>query len=343
MKRAGNLFPKILEWENLRLALWKALRGKRDRLDAREFQAEAEARLGELGDRLRRGTVVVGRYHQFVIHDPKERVITAPCFEERVLHHAIMNVCEPVFDRRLIDDTFACRVGKGRLAALARAQSFARRAPYYLKIDVRKYFDSIDHERLIHRLEGLFKDREVSRLLGKIVRSYQVGPSSRGLPIGSLTSQHLANFYLGFHDRFVKECLRIPGYVRYMDDMAIWGDSTAELREVLGRSRQFLGEELGLGLKANVAINRTVLGMDFLGARVFPTHLTLSRASRVRFRRKLRLLVRLHAEGRISDRELLQRVTSLVAFTRAGGVASWRFRSRVIDSAWGAGQGARTG
>ena len=121
-----------MEWENLRLALWKALKGKRDRYDAQAFVADIEPRLTRMGEQLRDGTIRLGRYHQFRIRDPKERVITAPCFEERVVHHAIMNVCEPEFDRRLIDDTFACRVGKGRLAALARAQAFARRAPFYL-------------------------------------------------------------------------------------------------------------------------------------------------------------------------------------------------------------------
>jgi hypothetical protein len=141
MKRTGNQFERIVERDNLRLAFLKALRGKRSRRDAQRFAQRLEQNLEEMAEQLRSGTFPVGRYQQFLIHDPKERIITAPCFAERVLHHGIMNVCEPILDRWLIDDTFACRTGRGRVAALQRAGRFARRFPYFLKLDVRKYFD----------------------------------------------------------------------------------------------------------------------------------------------------------------------------------------------------------
>ena len=126
----GNLLPRIVERENLRWAVYRALRGKRDRPDARAFVADLESKLRRMADEVWSGTIPLGRSTQFTIHDPKKRIITAPCFAERVLHHAIMNVCEPVFERFLIDDTYACRIGKGRVAALHRAVprvgSFAR-------------------------------------------------------------------------------------------------------------------------------------------------------------------------------------------------------------------------
>ena len=118
MKRTGNLFERIVERENFRLAVAKALRGKRQRPDARRFLERLDDNITAMVDQVGADTFPLGRFHQFVIHDPKERVITAPCFPERVLHHAIMNVCEPVFDRWLIDDTFACRTGRGQLPAL---------------------------------------------------------------------------------------------------------------------------------------------------------------------------------------------------------------------------------
>jgi hypothetical protein len=133
VKRVGNLLDAVADWQNLRLAAAKALRGKRGKADARLYLADLDANLRRLGEQLRAGSVPVGRFHQFTIHDPKERLITAPCFEERALHHAIMNVCEPVLERWLIADTFACRRGKGRVACLQRAQAFARRFPYFLK------------------------------------------------------------------------------------------------------------------------------------------------------------------------------------------------------------------
>jgi len=123
MKRMGNLFERIVERDNLRLAFSKALRGKRDRLDARAFASTLDENLRRAADDVASGTFPLGRCRQFVIHDPKERVITAPCFAERVLHHAIMNVCEPVFERWLIHDTYACRIGRGRVAAVVRPKT----------------------------------------------------------------------------------------------------------------------------------------------------------------------------------------------------------------------------
>lgn len=125
MKRASHLFEAILERENFRIAFSKAVAGKRDRTDARIFANDLEANLRNLALSVRNDSVVLGQSRQFTIFDPKERLITAPCFRERVLHHAIMNVCEPVFERWLISDTFACRRGKGRVAAVRRAVDFA--------------------------------------------------------------------------------------------------------------------------------------------------------------------------------------------------------------------------
>ena len=123
MKRIGNLFERVLERDNLGLAVGKAMRGKRDRPEVIAFLHQLESRLAEMAEQIQTGTFPQGRYRQFLIFDPKERIISAPCFAERVLHHAVINVCEPVFERWLIADTFACRKGKGRLAALVRART----------------------------------------------------------------------------------------------------------------------------------------------------------------------------------------------------------------------------
>ena len=173
MKRIGNLFERVLERDNLRLAVGKAMRGKRDRPEVIAFLHQLESRLAEMAEQIQTGTFPQGRYRQFLIFDPKERIISAPCFAERVLHHAVINVCEPVFERWLIPDTFACRKGKGRLAAMARAQHYARRFPFFLKLDIRKYFDAVPHERLAARLARLFKDQRLLDLLGRTVRSFR--------------------------------------------------------------------------------------------------------------------------------------------------------------------------
>ncbi len=332
-KRAGNLFDAVVDRDRLREAFRRACIGKRDRAEVRAFAANLDINLAHIGDQLRAGKLPLGRFTQFVIHDPKERLITAPCFEERVVHHAVVGACEPAFERWLIPDTFACRVGRGRDAALRRAGEFARRYPRFLKMDIRKYFDSIPHDRLLSRLERRFKDRRLLDLFARIVGSYSASPG-RGLPVGSLTSQHFANFYLGWFDRVVKEQWRVGGYVRYMDDMALWAEDSGETRRLEAAAATWLGDELGLALKSEPYRNRTTAGMDFLGFRVFPDRLTLNRRSRVRFRRRLVVLDRKHEAGEIGEGEYRQRGTALVAYAAAVGVSSWRTRRAVVDQSW---------
>jgi hypothetical protein len=342
MRRANHLFERVVERDNLRLAVHKALRGKRSKGNAQAFVARLDQNLDEMRSALLGANFPLGVYHQFTIFDPKERLITAPCFRERVLHHAIMNVCEPVFERWLIADTFACRKGKGRIVALERARTFSRRFPFFLKIDIRKYFDSISQPILTARLRRIFKDGRLLVLLDRIVAAYETAPG-RGLPIGSLTSQHFANFYLGWFDRFVKEDLSVRGYVRYMDDCALWGKSPAELRDRLAAVRAFLATSLDLELKANPYINRSAHGLDFLGCRMFPGRLELNRRSRVRFRRKLKRLEGAFLAGQINEPALQQRATALVAFTRTPGLSAWGFRQRVLNSLSVGGLKPRTG
>ncbi len=330
MRRTGHLFEAIVDHDNLRQAFARACRGKRHSREAREFASQLDTRLHDMAHQLRFGDFAVGRYRQFVIHDPKERIITAPCFAERVLHHAIMNVCEPVFERRLIDDTFACRKGRGRIVCLARARGFSRKFPAYLKLDIRKYFDSISHQLLQAGLERLFKDEELLALFARIVYGFR-GMLGRGLPIGSLTSQHFANFYLGPFDRFVKQDLRRQGYVRYMDDMVIWGSSTRELAQIWRKCRDYLRDELRLEIRPTALVNRTQVGLDFLGCRVFSTHLGLNRRSKLRLRRRLRDVERAYLAGKIDSQALQQQATAMLAFAVAGGVKSWRWRTRVVN------------
>ena len=241
----------------------------------------------------------------------------------------------------MIDDTFACRRGKGRLAALDRTHHFAAGHVAFLKLDMRRYFDSISHEILLARLTRLFKDPRLLDLFRRIIAAFETAPG-RGLPIGSLTSQHFANAYLGDFDRFVKEGLRVRGYVRYMDDCALWADSTATLQAHLGAVIPFLRDELALDLKPPF-LNRTGHGMDFLGCRVFATHLILNCRSRMRFRRKLRSLEADFDSGRIDAVTLQARATALTAFARTAGLSSWRFRRGVVNSHSVDGPGPPTG
>jgi retron-type reverse transcriptase len=319
---------KIADAENLRLAFWKAAKGKRGKADCLAFREHLDEDLAALGAELLAGDVPVGDYQYFKVHDPKERLICAATFRERVLHHALMNVCEPVLERAAVFDSYACRKGKGRLLAVERAQGYARTHRWFLKMDIRKYFDSIHHETLRGFLARKFKDPVLLVLFDRIIGSYHTTPG-RGLPIGNLTSQHFANFYLARLDRFLKEELRRGAYVRYMDDFVVWGESGHELREVCERVQTFLTAELKLELKGNTAINRTAFGMDFLGYRLFPSTVRLARRSKVRFTRKFRRYEAAQRCGQWTDLILQQRMQALLAFVMPA--ESGAFRRHVLQ------------
>lgn len=323
-RRVGGLFLLIAGSENLRLAYLKARRGKQTRPQVQAFAAKLDKNL----TRLRRGLLgevplELGAYRYFMVYDPKPRRICAAAFSERVLHHAIMNVCEPVFEGFAVCDSYACRKNKGGDQALARAQKFCARYPWYLKLDIRKYFDSIDHRVLLHELARRFREQRLLGLFDAILATYETVPG-RGLPIGNLISQHLANFYLGSFDHWLQENLKVAGYLRYMDDFLLFAETPSSLKNQLHRLRDFLTRRLKLELKDNVQLNRTTHGVPFLGYRVFAHRLRLTQVARRRFRQKFRLYEELFQSGNLSEEELQQRVTALLAVVRKADTVGLR-------------------
>lgn len=325
MRRTKGLFDRIPERENLLLAVSKALRGKRLRADARAYCDRLDENLNALGEQIRSGLPGVGIATEFTIHDPKRRIITAPCFAERVLHHAIMNVCEPEFEKRLIHHSYACRRGKGQFAALRAAWRYAARHGWFLKMDVRKYFESIPKGALLARLDRAFGEPRLRRLFSAIVHAHRPG-LARGLPIGSLISQHAANYYLDAIDRRITEGFGCGAYVRYMDDFVVWSADRGRLKGVWESAGSLL-TEMGLEFKGSPFLNRTSHGMDFLGHRIHPDRITLNRRSRQRFIRRLREMTAALEDGTLSEREAQIRSEALCAFTLPFGGAEFRLRA----------------
>ena len=315
MKRASNLYPFIAEPDNLRLAFIKSIRGKRGKADVIAYAANLDRNIGLLRDQLLSRQVDVGHYHFFTVHDPKERVICAASFPERVLHHAVMNICEPVLERYAIHDSYACRKGKGMHMAVRRAQAFTRCFPWYLKLDIRKYFDSINHAVVLDLLARRFKDSDLLALFARILSTYGTAPG-KGLPIGNLISQHLANFYLGHLDHYIKETLQVRGYVRYMDDFVLWSNDKAVLLDHLDAIRGFLETDLKLELKDNVQVNRSARGLPFLGYRVFADRLMLGPRARRRFGRRLRGYEQEWVSGAWSETDLARHMEALLSYVR---------------------------
>ena len=198
-----------------------------------------------------------------------------------------MNICEPVFEKYAIFDSYACRIDKGSHKAVKRAQKFSREFNCFLKLDIRKYFDSIDHKTLFELLKRQFKDFRLLEIFEKIICSYSK-TEGRCVPIGNLLSQHWANFYLGGFDHWIKENKRRTGYLRYMDDFVIFSDNKSELKKLLQETEMFLREKLKLELKQNIQLNYCRLGIPFLGYRVFPGTIRLRRQSKQRFIKKFK-------------------------------------------------------
>jgi retron-type reverse transcriptase len=216
---------------------------------------------------------VPGAYRNFTIHDPKKRIISAAPFVDRVVHHAVVNVLEPIYERQLIFDSYACRKGKGTHRALDRAERFLRKFPYYLKTDIVKFFPSVDHEVLERLLTRRLGDGRVLELLRRIIASgvgvFPDDPATEGrphgIPIGNLTSQFLANVLLDPIDHLIKDSWGIPGYVRYSDDLVLFGHSKEQLRDVRGGLEQALN---GLRLRMHedkTQMRPSRMGLKFLG------------------------------------------------------------------------------
>ncbi len=322
MRREIGLHARLPEWGNLERALYLALKAKRNRPEVAAFQAGLPGTLEDVGRRLREGLGPHGRYRDFTLHDPKKRLISAPCFSDRVLHHAVMGVCDLAFERWLIRQTFACRVGRGLRAAITEAAHWTSRQTWYLKLDVRHYFETIPRRLLFRKVERLFGEVEMLLLWWQLIDSHRPGEPN-GLPIGALTSQHLANFYLGFLDRFIKETLRVRGYVRYMDDMLLWSDDKTALLRQRDEVMRFVDAELSLTLKPPV-LNRTRDGLDFLGFRFHPGWVGLSRSSRRRLRTRLRSCRDGLASGRLTECEAQQRSTACLAAVAPARCLSFR-------------------
>jgi len=315
MKRAGNLTDLVAMPDNILLAFCKARLGKSDKHEVRAFAARLWQETIGLSNELLSATVAFGPYRSFKVYDPKERTIRVAPFRDRVCHHALMNVCEPVLERYLIEETYACRKGKGMHKAVLRAQQCSRRYAWYVKMDVRKYYDSVDHERLLTLLARRFKDTRLLHVFARLIGSYETC-QGKGLPIGNLTSQHFANQYLGVLDHHVKETLGAAGYIRYMDDFVVWDDDKGRLKAVKASVQSFLGDDLRLTLKDDVQINRSARGMPFLGCRVYPDRICLTPESKSRFARKLRRYDKELRNGTRDENDVARRVQALCAFVR---------------------------
>ncbi len=352
MKTYKHLYPQITSFDNLYLAFKAARKGKRARPDIAEFEFNLEGNLLDLQTELQSETYQPGRYHNFRINDPKPRLISAAPFRDRVVHHALCAVVEPLFDRRFIYDTYACRIGKGTHAAIDRAQEFSVQYPYVLKCDIEHFFPRMDHQVLYQQFTRVIADTQTLRLCKLILDSgadihkevepaYFAGDPStssgqaltamrpRGLPIGNLTSQFWANVYLNPLDHFIKRELKCPAYVRYVDDFLIFAKDKKDLHAWRTAVIQFLSAQRLTLHEKEAQVFPTQTGIPFLGWRVYPDHLRLKRRNGVAFQRRYAALRRKFQRGSLTRAKMDASVQGWIAHVQHG--QTWGLRRSLLS------------
>lgn len=327
MKRVNNLIEQVADMENIRLAFWKARKGKSWAKNVQIYQKRLEKNLFSLRKQILHGDVDVGNYRYFKVFDPKERRICASAFNEQVLHHAIMNICHDHFEKAQIFDSYASRPGKGVHAALRRAAIYNKTYKWFIKLDIRKFFESIHHNILKRQLERIFKDYRLLDVFSKIIDSYKV-EFGKGVPIGNLSSQYFANHYLSCLDHFIKEQLNCKAYVRYMDDFVLWHSDKRWLIHARNIIKEFVETKVCLKLNPDL-LNQSKKGLPFCGHVIYPHYVKLSQRSKRRYIKKLKYLNDRYQSGDWEEAICQRRLLPLVAFTRYAD--SLRFRKNALS------------
>ena len=304
MKTYNNLYSQLISYENLEKAFKKARIGKSSKPYVIEFESKLKENLTSLRNGLENCTYAPKPLKRFTIRDPKTRIIHASAFRDRLVHHALCNIIEPIFEKTFIYDSYANRKGKGVHSAIKRFDYFKRKISingsqlnntnyknmaigYVFKADIKHYFDTIDHAILIKIINRTIKDENVIGLIKQILNQYYFQFEGKGMPLGNLTSQFFANLYLNDMDYFVKHKLKAKYYTRYADDFAILHNSREVLSEYKNKIEKYL-TNLKLELHPNKSkIIPLYKGTNFLGFNVFYYHKLIKKSNIRRFKKKL--------------------------------------------------------
>ncbi len=347
MKRYGNIYPQIINFENILIAAKKAQRGKRFRENILAFNDNLEAKLAQLQSELTNKTYKPGAYRTFYIKEPKLRMISAAPYKDRVIHHALCNVILPLIERTFIADSYANRVGFGTHKALHRFTEFARSSRYVLQCDIQKYFPSIDHEILKDLLHRKIKCPDTLWLIDTIIDNsneqlpiveYFMGDElltplqrRRGLPVGNLTSQFFANVYLNGFDHFVKEQLHVQKYLRYVDDFSLFSDDWNFLFDARLAIEEYLGNQLRLKIHPiKSQLFETKHGANYVGFRILPNCIRVRTENLRRARRRLKIMQNKYEKGKIDSERVSESIQSWFAHLEHGD--TWQLRQQIFTS-----------
>lgn len=315
MKSYGQLWEKVVSEENLWAAWGRVKKGRASSKRISSYGLRIERNLKVLREKLVSESYEPGHYRQFAVMDPKPRTISCAPVADRVVHHAVCGVIAPLLERRFVSRTYACRAGYGMHQACFMAQWELKKHRYFIKLDVRHYFQSIDHDILVRILSGMFRERPMRELLEKIVRHPVPGNEpGKGVPIGNLTSQWFANLYLDGLDHYVMDGLGAGRrYFRYMDDILIFCETKDEAERYHAKISKWVEENRKLTLKETATrIAPVTDGVPFLGLRIWEGAWRLKRSRFVHARRAAAGKVRQWRQGGIGAKQLTASLASIL-------------------------------
>lgn len=283
MKRIGFLFEKIISLENLKVA--NNLAKKKKSKQSIKYQIDLEKNLLELQQSLRNETYTTSEYNNFIIYEPKQRIVSALKYEDRVVHNAIINVIGTIFVKSFISQTFSCIKNRGILKGLNTLKHYLKdeeNTKYCLKLDIKKFYQNINQDILKQQLRTKFKDERLLKFLDNIVDSFP-----QGIPLGNLTSQYFGNFYLSKFDHWLKEIKQIKYYLRYCDDVIILHSNKQYLQDLRKEIREYLTVNLKLELSKYQVFPVNSRGIDYLGYVTYHSHCKIRKSIKLRMIRNL--------------------------------------------------------
>ena len=286
MKTYKHLWEQFISKENFELAVKKAVKSKKNKRQTKFFLQNKDALLEKLRDDLIHDRFKTSKYRVFNVFEPKKREIyELPLYPDHIVHHALINVLGPIWQKRFIKDSYACIPGRGIHSAAQQAMLFVKKYKYVLQCDVRKFYPSIDHNIMMNIVAKKIHDRKILRLLRKIVFSL---PGGKNLPIGNLTSQWMGNLYMTELDLFIKHNLKCANYLRYSDDFCVFHNDKDFLNNIRYCVDDFVQQNLNL--KLSKAIIKPAEGMIFVGFRLFKKFILLRQRTVKKIKRRMHIL-----------------------------------------------------
>jgi RNA-directed DNA polymerase len=334
MKRKKWLYDEFCSWDNIYLAARKARQRKRSKPDVQRFEYDLEENLMQIQSEFKEESYRPGKYKRFTVTEPKERDICAAPYKDRVVHHALINIIEPIWEKEFYFHSYACRLDKGMHKAITICQKYVRRNEYVLKCDISKYFASIDHEILKSILQKKIGDEKLLRIIDKIIceapeqnspatlfpgdNFYTLIYRERGIPIGNLTSQFFANLYLNELDKYIKHELKVKDYIRYMDDFLIFSDDKVRLGLVKSKISEFL-----IKLRLELHPRKTQIfpaknGVKFLGFHIHRYRIKLQKENIRRFEKRMKLRQKQYSHYVIESEDISRGINAWLGHARHG-------------------------